>query len=309
MADTNFNIVGKIKYAAIASVSIIVLSLAFILMRGGLDYNIEFNGGYLVQVGFYEDVKIGELRDAFAKNGLPNVQLQEFNDASNVENFSFEAVIKVETTEKNVTNLENTINTVLDNEYGKDGYQIRQKESIGPRIGEELKTSAIDAIIFAIIGILIYITIKFRFRYGVAAIIAVFHDVLVTVGVFSVLGTIMNIEISLSVIAALLTIVGYSLNDTIVVFDRIRENIDKLEGTEFPKLVNISINETLRRTLLTSLTTLFVVLVLFLFGGEVIRDLSTALVIGVLVGTYSSIFIASPVVIWWHNRTLKKARA
>ena len=171
-----------------------------------------------------------------------------------------------------------------------------------------MKSSAVQAIFWSLLFILIYISIKFQFRYGVAAIIALFHDVAITIGILSVLGYFFDYEISLSVIAALLTIVGYSLNDTIVVFVRIRENIKKLEGMDFDKMVNTSINQTLTRTLLTSLTTLLVVFVLFLFGGEVIRDLSTTLLIGIVVGTYSSIFVASPVVVTWNNMTKRKRR-
>jgi len=302
VSNRNVDFVGKRKMAAVISVSLIVIGILAILIQGGLNYNIEFNGGTLVQVGFKEDVKINEIRDVFSKTNLHGVQLQTFSDESTEGDFKSEVVIKLETMEENIKDVEKTIIQTLDNSYGKSNYIIRQTTSIGPKIGDELKTSALQAIFYALLGILIYITFKFEFKYAVAAIIALFHDVFITVGVFSILGLVFDYEISLSVIAALMTIVGYSLNDTIVVFDRIRENKNKLEGMELTRLVNVSLNETLTRTLLTSLTTLFVVLVLFIFGGEVIRDLSATLLIGVLIGTYSSIFVASPVVIWWDNK-------
>lgn len=301
---------GKKKIAGILSSSIILISILFIAFQGGLNYNIEFNGGYLIQAGFKNNVSIGELRKLFKANEMNGVQLQEFSSQGKDE-YKSEILIKFETMDEDISYLETKVQSILDSKY-KNNYIVRQKSSIGPKVGGELKTSALKAILFALLGILLYITFKFQFRYGIAAIVALFHDVIITVGIYSMLGTVMDLEISLSVVAALMTIVGYSLNDTIVVFVRIRENIEKYDGFEFQKIVNISINETLTRTLLTSLTTLFVVAVLFVFGGNVIRDLSTALLIGVVVGTYSSIFVASPVVILWEKlyskkRKLKKA--
>jgi preprotein translocase subunit SecF len=193
---------------------------------------------------------------------------------------------------------------------GIEGRQIdiRRTETVGPRIGAELKTAAFWAIIYSLVGILVYITWRFQFRFAIAAIIALVHDVLITLGFFSVIG----MEISLAVIAAILTIVGYSLNDTIVVFDRIRENLHGKRRENYAGIVNASINETLSRTIITSLTTILVVLSLVIFGGAVIRDFALTLLIGVMVGTYSSIFIASPVLVEWQNyksaRSQKSAR-
>lgn len=305
-SNNKIDFVGKKKTAGIISSAVILLSILFIAIQGGLNYNIEFEGGYLVQVAFEEQTTISTVRDLFASKNMHGVQLQEFSSQEK-DKYQSEILIKIETMDKDLTELETEVKSVLDSKFaGK--YLVRQKSSIGPKVGGELKTSALKAIIFALIGILLYITFKFQFRYGIAAIVALFHDVLITVGVYSLLGTVMDLEISLAVIAALLTIVGYSLNDTIVVFVRIRENLEKYDEFTFEKIVNISINETLTRTLLTSLTTLFVVIVLFIFGGDVIRDLSTALLIGVVVGTYSSIFVASPVVIMWNNWKSKKNR-
>ncbi|MBN2788790.1 MAG: protein translocase subunit SecF [Candidatus Delongbacteria bacterium] len=306
--NRKIDFVGKRKLAAILSITVILIGVLFIVIQKGLNYNIEFNGGYLMHAGFNKTIDIAELRNTIQKNDIKGFQLQEFSDNTANADYKTEVVIKVETNEQNVKEIESKIIAALDEKYGRDTYEIRQASSIGPKIGEELKNSAVQAIFWSLLFILIYITIKFQFRYGIAAIVALFHDVAITIGVLSILGYFFDYEISLSVIAALLTIVGYSLNDTIVVFSRIRENIKTLEGMDFEKLVNVSINETLSRTLLTSLTTLFVVFVLFLFGGEVIRGLSITLLIGVIVGTYSSIFVASPVVIAWNNMTKKKKK-
>ncbi len=306
--NRKIDFIGKRKIAAILSISVILIGVLFIVMQEGLNYNIEFNGGYLMHAGFNEPIDIADLRKTIHDNDIKGFQLQEFSDNTANADYKTEVIIKVETDDQNVKEIEAKITKALEDKYGREAYEIRQASSIGPKIGEELKSSAVQAIFWSLLFILIYISIKFQFRYGIAAIIALFHDVAITVGILSILGYFFDYEISLSVIAALLTIVGYSLNDTIVVFVRIRENIKKLEGMDFDKMVNTSINQTLTRTLLTSLTTLLVVFVLFLFGGEVIRDLSTTLLIGIVVGTYSSIFVASPVVVIWDNMTKRKRR-
>ncbi|MCK5759925.1 MAG: protein translocase subunit SecF [Candidatus Delongbacteria bacterium] len=306
--NRKIDFIGKRKLAAVLSITVILIGVLFIVMQNGLNYNIEFNGGYLMHAGFNKSIDIGDLRKTIQDNDIKGFQLQEFSDNTANADYETEVIIKVETDDQNVKEIEAKILKALEDKYGREAYEIRQASSIGPKIGEELKSSAVQAIFWSLLFILIYISIKFQFRYGIAAIIALFHDVAITIGILSVLGYFFDYEISLSVIAALLTIVGYSLNDTIVVFVRIRENIKKLEGMDFDKMVNTSINQTLTRTLLTSLTTLLVVFVLFLFGGEVIRDLSTTLLIGIVVGTYSSIFVASPVVVTWNNMTKRKRK-
>ncbi|MDA3886327.1 MAG: protein translocase subunit SecF [Candidatus Delongbacteria bacterium] len=306
--NRKIDFIGKRKVAAILSISLILIGVLSVVIQKGLNYNIEFNGGYLMHAGFSKSIDIADLRNTIHENDIKGFQLQEFSDNTANAEYETEVIIKVETNDQNLKEIEAKITKALEDKYGRDAYEIRQASSIGPKIGEELKNSAVQAIFWSLLFILIYITIKFQFRYGIAAIIALFHDVAITLGILSILGYLFDYEISLSVIAALLTIVGYSLNDTIVVFSRIRENIKTLEGMDFDKIVNVSINETLTRTLLTSLTTLVVVFVLFLFGGEVIRGLSTTLMIGVIVGTYSSMFVASPVVIAWNNMTKKKRK-
>lgn len=303
----NIDFVGKIRIALLCSVATIVLGFIFILFQGGLNYNIEFNGGYLMHAGFYEKVNISDIRTAFSNTNLSAIEIQEFSDRNTgTDEFGTELILKLETMDKDVKEIEKEVTTVLNNKFGADAYEVRQASSIGPKVGNELKGSTLKAIFWSLLFILIYITIKFKFRYGIAAIVALFHDVLITVGILSILGYFFDLEISLSVIAGILTLVGYSLNDTIVVFDRIRENVKKLEGMELDKIINISINETLSRTILTGLTTLFVVVILILFGGEVIRTLSLTLFIGITVGTYSSVYIASPLLILWDKSIHKK---
>ncbi len=183
----------------------------------------------------------------------------------------------------------------LNNAHPDNTADVRRQELVGPKVGQELRAKATLAIIYALIGILIYISLRFEFKFAVGAVAALVHDVLITLGVFSLAGK----EVTLPVIAALLTIVGYSLNDTIVIYDRIREDRRKLYGKSFVDIVNTSLNESLSRTIVTSLTTLAVVFCLYLFGGEVIRDFAFALMIGVIVGTYSSLYVASPLVVEW----------
>jgi len=182
--------------------------------------------------------------------------------------------------------------------------EMRREEAVGPKIGGELKSAAMNSVVAALVLIILYITVRFIFRYGVAAIIALVHDVTITLGIFSLLDK----EVSLTIIAAFLTIIGYSLNDTIVVFDRIRENMKLRRKESYKDVVNRSVNETLSRTLITSLTTLIVAGTLFVWGGAVIHDFAFALVFGVFVGTYSSIFVASPVLVWWNDRKITDPR-
>jgi preprotein translocase subunit SecF len=306
-AKNKIDFVGKIKICMILSSALILVGIVSIIAQGGLKYNIEFNGGYLMHAGFFKQVAITEIRNAFSGTDLTGIEIQEFGDTGGEAGaFGTEVILKLKTMDRDVKELEKDVTDVLSSKFGSDSYEVRQSSSIGPKVGEELKTSAVKAVIWAIIFILIYITVKFKFKYGVAAVAALFHDVLITIGLLSIIGSFTSVEISLSVIAAVLTLVGYSLNDTIVVFDRIRENVKKYEGMDYDKMINVSINETLSRTILTGLTTLFVVFILFLFGGDVIRDLSLTLLIGIVVGTYSSVYVASPLLILWENATKKK---
>ena len=274
------------RTAAVFSAILILGGIASIVAHQGLKYGIDFRGGTNVQIQFSTTPDLDQLRQFFAEKGMKNVVLQTFGDAADQEILlGLPTGSPLGTGEK----LTSELRKILLPQHPK--LEIRRIETIGPKVGDELKISAVQAIFIALGLVLLYITIRFQWRQGVSAIVALLHDVLVVIGMFSILDK----EFSLTVVAALLTVVGYSLNDTIVVFDRIRENQGKYRKKPFEEMINLSITETLSRTLITSGTTLLVVLALFILGGEIIHDFAFALLVGVLIGTYSSIYVASPV--------------
>ncbi len=283
----NIDFIGKRKLFISISIALIVIGLISIAIRGGLKYGIDFAGGTIIQIKFKKDISISDLRKVIKK-----AKIQNFGDSKS------EYLIKYPISKSNTEKLQNQLRKILDKKFGKDTYIIRRVEMVGPKIGKDLRRKGVLAIIIALIGILIYVTLRFEFRFALGAVLALFHDVMITLGIFSIL----NKEFDLTVLAAFLTIVGYSLNDTIIVFDRIRENMGKFLKSDFPSIINRSVNETLSRTILTSGTTMFVVLALFLFGGGVIHDFALALLIGIIVGTYSSIYIASPLVLLFEKK-------
>lgn len=292
---TQIDFVERRRKAFLLSGLIIAAGLISLAIKGGPDLSIDFEGGVLLQLKFQGAVTTAMVRSALDQAGYGSSEIQMFATGNEVlirapylEDADVSEEIKTAVTE-----------TVPDNPF-----EVRREELVGPKVGGELGKKAILSIIFALCAILVYIGWRFEFRFAVAAVAALFHDVLVTVGLFSLTGR----EISLAVVAAFLTIVGYSLNDTIVVFDRIREDLRKYHKQSYNGVINASINETLGRTIMTSLTTLIVVLFLFFMGGEVLRDFSFALLIGVLVGTYSSIFVASPVLVEWHLKSPVRRR-
>ena len=276
---------GFKRLAAIISGILILAGIVSIVAHNGLKYGIDFRGGTNVQIQFSTPPNLDQLRNFFAQNGMKNVVLQTFGDLAEHEILLGLPINSPLGTGENLTS---ELRKILEPQHAK--LEIRRIETIGPKVGDELKISAVKAILIALGLVLLYITIRFQWRQGVSAIVALVHDVLVVVGMFSIFDK----EFSLTVVAALLTVVGYSLNDTIVVFDRIRENQGKYRKKSFEETINLSITETLSRTLITSGTTLFVVLSLFLLGGEIIHDFAFALLVGVLIGTYSSIYVASP---------------
>ena len=288
----NINIVGRMKVAAICSLAMIIVSILSLILHGGPRFGIDFAGGTLVQIQFQEDTTVNKIRSGLKKINLEDSIIQQFGYKDNIE-----FLIRTDKSTADLKGLSGEIEDSLIDTYGKGNFEIRRVEIVGPKVGKDLRQKGINAIAIAMIGILIYITWRFEFRYAVGAIIALIHDVLITVGVFSLLGK----EITLPIIAALLTIIGYSLNDTIVVFDRIRENVRKRRKQSLREVVNSSINQVLSRTFLTSATTLLVVLALFFLGGAVIHDFAFALLVGILVGTYSSAFIASPTILIWET--------
>ena len=259
--------------------------------------SIDFSGGTLVEVGFDEAPPLADVRAVVEGAGYSGAEVTYFGNQNDV-------LIKV----KNIgeaAEAATEIDSLLQESFAGRQIDMRRTESVGPKIGSELKTAAFWAIIYSLAGIVLYISWRFEFRFAIAAIVALVHDVLFTLGFFSIT----NKEISIPVIAAILTIVGYSLNDTIFVFDRIRENLRSRKREGYNVVVNASINETLSRTVVTSITTLVVVMCLTVLGGPVIRDFALALLIGVVVGTYSSIFIASPVLVAWEDWKVKRRAA
>ncbi len=286
LQKTNINFLGVQKFTALLSISIIVAGIVSLVMKGGPLLSIDFTGGTIAQIKFKQAVDISELRNNLENFGFTNAEIIEFGSPD-------EILIKTQSTGSS-----NEISEKLTTALGET-FTLRRVESVGPKIGKELQKDALVAISLALMMILIYIAFRFDAYYALGSVAALIHDVLITLGIFSLL----SYEINLSIIAAFLTIVGYSLNDTIVVFDRIRENIPKNLKKTLQEVVNVSLNDTLSRTVITSLTTMMVVVILFIWGGEVINRFAFALIVGVFIGTYSSIFVASPVMLYCERRS------
>lgn len=271
---------GKRRFALVLSTILIIVSITSIVMRG-LNFGIDFTGGTLIEVGYPQTVELASVRDALAAAGYAEAQAQHFGTSSDV-------LIRIAPRAgKESAQLSEEVLAALKQQDA--GIDMRRVEFVGPQVGEELTEQGGLAMIYALIGILIYIIVRFQWRFAPGAVLALVHDVIITMGFFSIL----QLNFDLTVLAALLAVIGYSLNDTIVVFDRIRENFRKVRKSTAYAIMNLSINQTLARTLMTSITTLLVLVSLFVFGGEVIHAFSLALIVGVLVGTYSSIFVAS----------------
>lgn len=295
--DTNIDFIGKRKIGMTISLAFIIVGFVSLIFHGGPRLGIDFLGGTLVQMKFDQPVASVDVRSAVSAAGYEGAVIQQFGDDR-------EVLIRILEAEGSGEDAK-IISDALGNYFSGNAYEIRKVEKVGPKIGEELRGNAVLAIFVALIGIVIYITFRFEFKFAIGALIALAHDVIITLGIFSIL----DIEINLAVIAAFLTIVGYSLNDTIVIYDRIRENVKSMRQESYEIIVNTSINNSLARTVVTSFTTFMVVFILYTMGGEVISGFSLAMMIGVVIGTYSSIFIASPVLIEWHARDAAKKRA
>ena len=294
----NINFVGRLKYAVAFSIVLTFICLVSILWKG-LNYGIDFAGGTLVQIKLFKTISADEIRKVLNQISIDDSVIQPFG--------SDEVVIRTAKSSSEIKGLSSKIEDSLNAAYGKGAFQVQRVEVVGPKVGKDLTQKAVLAVIFSWIGMLIYIAFRFELRYAVGGIVGVIHDVLVVVGIFSIF----NIEFTLNVVAALLTVIGYSIHDTIVVFDRVRENVRKNTKKDLRTVMNESMNQTLSRTILTSFTVALVVAVLFIFGGAVIHDFAFALLVGVIFGTYSSVFIASPVVLAWENlkpSTLKKKK-
>ena len=285
LKESKFDIIGKRNIAYGLSLLVIIGGLIVFAQRGAENFGIDFTGGTIQQIQFTKAPDVNQVRNALKSVNLEKATIQTFGKDNNI-------IIRTEGQESS-----KITQAIKDNFKDNQAKTVRVEE-IGPTIGKELRYKALMAIGLALVVICIYITFRFEFKFGVCAIIALLHDVIVTLGIYSISGR----EISLPIIAAILTIIGYSLNDTIVVFDRIREDIHLMHKASFKNIVNKSINQTLSRTIITSLTTLLVVLSLYLFGGSVINDFAFVLLIGVVVGTYSSIFVAAPILVEWHKK-------
>ena len=302
--SSNIDFISKSKLTIFLSSALILASIFSLIINNGPELSIDFKGGTLIAVNFTKPVNINDLR---SKLKSVNISGQNFDfSLAEIKHFGSESsvALRIANIENEPENFSSQLIEVLKNSF-PDGYPKNKDDfilSIGkvsPKVGSELSGKAIMAIIYAVTLILIYISLRFEFVFAIGAIAAITHDVTITLGIFSILGY----EISLPVVAAFLTIVGYSLNDTIVIFDRIRENLKTIKKDSIIDTVNKSINESLSRTIVTSLTTFFVVLILYYFGGEVILYFSFALIIGVIVGTYSSIFVASLIVVYMQPKT------
>ena len=295
---TNIDFLGRTYITTLLSIFLISAGIISMVLNGGPKLSIDFKGGTLVAVNYTEPVNIEKIRSELSSVlidgqsfNFSNAEIKYFGDESNI---AVRIASMEEEPEQFSKKFSDKLASIFPNLVPVDKNNfILSVEKVGPKVGAELSSDALMAILSALFLILIYVSVRFEFKYAVGAIAALVHDVLITIGVFSILGY----EISLAVIAAFLTIVGYSLNDTIVIFDRVRENVKTTKNAPMKNIINQSINESLSRTIITSLTTFFVVLILFLFGGEVIHTFSFAMIVGVLIGTYSSIFVASPLVI------------
>tara|TARA_Y200000002_G_C22680973_1_gene664068 strand:- start:1663 stop:2580 length:918 start_codon:yes stop_codon:yes gene_type:complete len=281
---TRINFLSKTKLFVSLSL-IFIISSIFLLFARGLNFGIDFNGGTLIEVQKISgNADVSEMRSRLGQLDLGNIQLQEFGKKTDL-------LIRVEQLSKEEGAQQAIISKI--SEVVETDHKIRRIEVVGPKVSAELIKKGIIAVISAVVSVLIYIWFRFEWQFGIGAIFALVHDIIITIGVFSLL----QLEFNLSIIAALLTIVGYSLNDTVVIYDRIREELRKYKKMPIVDLINQALNLTLSRTLMTSITTLLALISLYLFGGEVIKGFTFAMIWGVLIGTYSSIFIASPILI------------
>ena len=273
------------KTCNLASIILIIISLLLLLIKG-LNYGVDFKGGTLIEIRTNDkNISISDLRRSFNKMNLGDVTVKQFGSENDF-------IVKFEKRNSNKSNFIEEIKNELTNFIGNN-YNFRRVENVGPKVSSELLKSGIIAIGLSLAAMLIYIWIRFEWQFSLGAIIAIFHDVIITLGIFSLF----SFEINLSIVAAVLTIVGYSMNDTVVIFDRVRENLKKYSDIKIFELTNISINETLSRTIITSITTLIALLSIYFFGGEILKGFSLAMILGVIFGTYSSIYIANPILV------------
>jgi preprotein translocase subunit SecF len=287
----------RYRYIAIAISSVVNLFVLVFLFTKGPLLGVDFAGGTVAQLKFVKPVSIPEIRSALGELGAGDTVIQDFGQQG-----SNEYLVRLQRTSVQLGELGEQIKSRLSKEFGSNGFEVRRIESVGPKVGSELRQRGAWSVIAATIMMGIYIWVRFELRFGLGAVIALIHDVLVTIGAL----LIANYEFDLTIVAALLTIVGFSVNDTVIVCDRVRENMRKIKRESLESIINTSINETLSRTIITTGTAILVLLALFILGGGVIRPFAFALLVGFFSGVYSTIFIASPVVLLWEKRTAKK---
>ncbi len=293
--NPNINFLGKRNIAFVVSgiLSIIGIFAIVQIATGRANLGIDFAGGTAIQLKFEKNIALHNVRVALESGGLKDFDLQDLPTENKI-------LIRVKKTEQDLGQVSERITYIISQKLPDDIYVVDSTTVIGPKVGGRLRADAAKAVAMAVIGILIYVAFRFQFKFGVGATIATFHDVLAVLGIFYLIGR----EINLILITALLTIAGYSLTDTVVVFDRIRENLKLKQKDTVESVMNMSINEVLSRTIITSTTVLLTSIALFFFGGEVLHDFSLAMIMGVIIGTYSSIFVASPVVLLWGGKRL-----
>ena len=299
--NADYDLIPNRRIGYIISGTLLTLSIISLLVRG-LSLGIDFRGGMEFVVGNTTDIATAEIRSALAPSLENEPEVKRFGDTGHLIRVS-----TPEGEEVSTTSMENSVLSTLQQQFPEHNPRIEATNVVGPRFAEDLKRGAIYAILGALLVIFLYIMVRFEWRYSLGAVAALVHDVTITLGLFSILAGIVpfSLQIDQSIIAAFLTIVGYSLNDTVVVFDRVREYVNLFKTEAFDEIVNRSINATLSRTVVTSITTLIVVTILFIFGGEVLKGFSFALIIGVIIGTYSSVFVASPTVVEMNKRLEK----
>jgi preprotein translocase subunit SecF len=297
--DTHYDFIGKKKFTLWVSAIAILISLGSVFFHGGLKYGVDFAGGILLQIKFSKIVDISKVRNALEAIGSKDAMVQKFGGEN-------EFLIRVEKASGDLEEMSRKIQSSLQGQFKDNALEIRRAEVVGPKVGRDLKEKAILATVLSFLAILLYVAFRFRqLSYGLGGIVALVHDIIITFGAISLF----ELEFSLTLLAVILTIIGFSINDTIVIFDRVREDVKKMRKDSLETIFNTSINECLGRTILTSGTVMMVVLILFFFGGPVIHDFTTALIIGLISGTYSTVYVASPVVLFWHNHiTLKRKR-
>ncbi len=297
--NTNINFTARIKYALILSGVLILTGIVSMVLKGGPRYGIDFKGGTLFQIKFAQPVAAADIRQAVTEMGVTGGSVQNFGGEGDNE-----YLINIETELEDLEQFSEKFREHFIAKFGKDSFDIRRNESVGPKVGKDLREKAMIAVGLSILGMLVYIWFRFEFRFGLGGILGLVHDVLITLGALSLTNT----PIDLPVVAALLTIVGFSINDTIIVCDRIRENMPKMTKKPLRDVINISINQTLSRTILTVATVFMAAFALYLFGGGVIHDFAFTMLVGVITGTYSSIFVACPVVLFWEKLFVKERK-